>query len=143
MEKWIEIAASQFGRMLRNPVYMRKIYVPETENEKAHLVEGVHQAILPSDLFLKVQKILNKRMENHSHLCSKEKLRDELPLGGLLKCSQCGRNWTGSISSGNGGKYPYIIAKKVVSLALMPQLLMNNLSNFLIHYSLPPEVIDL
>jgi len=64
---------------------MGKIYVPETENEEAHLVDGVHQAIVPSDLFWKVQKLLNKRMETHSHLCSKEKLRDELPLRGLLK----------------------------------------------------------
>lgn len=52
---------SQFGQMLRNPVYMGKIYVPETENEEAHLVDGVHQGIISPDLFWKVQKILNKR----------------------------------------------------------------------------------
>lgn len=97
--KGLKLQRSQFGQMLRNPVYMGKIYIPETENEEAHLVDGVHQAIVPTDLFWKVQKILNKRIETRYHLCAKE----ELPLRGHLKCPECGKNWTGSISSGNGG----------------------------------------
>jgi len=70
----LKLQRSQFGQMLRNPVYMGKIYVPESENEPARLVNGVHEAIVPEDLFLKVQKILNKRMETNTHLCAKEKL---------------------------------------------------------------------
>ena len=139
----LKLQRSQFGQMLRNPVYMGKIYVPETENEEAHLVDGVHQAIIPSDLFWKVQKLLNKRMETHSHLCSKEKLRDELPLRGLLKCPQCGRNWTGSISSGNGGKYPYYHCEKGCKSRANATIAHEQFSQFLNTLQPPPEVIDL
>ena len=133
----MKLQRSQFGQMLRNPVYMGKIYVPETENEEARLVNGVHEAIVSEDLFLKVQKILNKRMETNSHLCAKEKLRDELPLRGHLKCPQCGKNWTGSISSGNGGKYPYYHCERgCKARASADNCYMNNFFNFSILYSL-------
>ena len=51
-------------------------------------------------------------MSTNTHLCVKEKLREELPLRGHLLCPQCGKNWTGSISSGNGGKYAYYHCEK-------------------------------
>jgi hypothetical protein len=40
-------------------------------------------------------------------LIAKEKYREELPLRGHLKRPDCGRALTGSLSSGNGGKYAY------------------------------------
>lgn len=113
------------------------------ESDEAHLVNGIHQAIVPSDLFWKVQKLLNKRMETHSHLCSKEKLRDELPLRGLLKCPQCGRNWTGSISSENGGKYPYYHCEKGCKSRANATIAHDQFFQFLNTLQPPPEVIDL
>lgn len=129
--------------MLRNPVYMGKIYVPETENEAAYLVDGVHQAIIPSDLFWKVQKILNKRMESHSHLSVKEKVRDELPLRGYLKCPQCGKNWTGSVSSGNGGKYSYYHCERGCKARASAKIADEKLFQFLETLRPPPEIINL
>ena len=139
----LKLQRSQFGQMLRNPVYIGKIYVPETENEEAHLVDGVHQAIVPSDLFWKVQKLLNKRMETHSHLCTKEKLRDELPLRGHLKCPQCNKNWTGSISSGNGGKYPYYHCERGCNARASAKIANEQFYQFLDTLQPPPEIIDL
>ncbi len=139
----LKLQRSQFGQMLRNPVYMGKIYVPESENEPARLVNGVHEAIVPEDLFLKVQKILNKRMETNTHLCAKEKLRDELPLRGYLKCPQCGKNWTGSISSGNGGKYPYYHCEKGCKARASGAVAHEQLFQYLNILQPPPEVIDL
>ena len=139
----LKLQRSQFGQMLRNPVYMGKIYVPETEHEQARLVNGVHEAIVPEDLFLKVQKILNKRMETNTHLCAKEKLRDELPLRGHLKCSQCGKNWTGSISSGNGGKYPYYHCEKGCKARASGAIAHEQLFQYLNTLQPPPEIIDL
>ena len=139
----LKLQRSQFGQMLRNPVYMGKIYVPETENEEAHLVDGVHQGIISPDLFWKVQKILNNRMENHSHLCTKEKLRDELPLRGHLKCPQCDKNWTGSISSGNGGKYPYYHCERGCHARASAKIAHEQFYQFLDTLQPPPEIIDL
>ncbi len=139
----LKLQRSQFGQMLRNPVYMGKIYVPESENEPARLVNGVHEAIVPEDLFLKVQKILNKRMETNTHLCAKEKLRDELPLRGHLKCPQCGKNWTGSISSGNGGKYPYYHCEKGCKARASGAIAHEQLFQYLNTLQPPPEIIDL
>ena len=87
----LRLQRSQFGQMFRNPVYAGKLYVPETTNEEGHLVKGVHEAIVSEELFLKVQRILNKRTETNSCLRTREKLRDELPLRGHLTCPECGR----------------------------------------------------
>lgn len=96
-----------FGLLLRNPAYIGKIYVPELDQEPACLVDGVHQGIIPEKTFSNVQRILLQREKENIHLVSKEKYREELPLRGHLKCPECGRNLTGSLSSGNGGKYAY------------------------------------
>lgn len=108
----LKLQRTQFGQMLRNPIYIGKIDLLPSKNEESLLVDGVHQAIVSTEIFEKVQQILDKRMSTNTHLCVKEKLREELPLRGHLLCPQCGKNWTGSISSGNGGKYAYYHCEK-------------------------------
>ena len=73
----LKLKRTQFGIMLRNPVYVGKTLVPEAKNEEACLVNGLHEAIVSEKTFWNVQKILDKRNENHSHLSTKEKLRDD------------------------------------------------------------------
>lgn len=46
-----------------------------------------------------VQRTLLQRENENAHLVAKEKYREELPLRGHLKCPDCGRNLTGSLSS--------------------------------------------
>lgn len=70
-------------------------------------MDGVHQGIVSEKTFSNVQRILIQRKNENAHLMAKEKYREELPLRGHLKCSDCGRTLTGSLSSGNGGKYAY------------------------------------
>ena len=82
-------------------------------------------------------------MENHSHLCTKEKLRDKLPLRGHLKCPQCDKNWTGSISSGNGGKYPYYHCKRGCNARASAKIAHEQFYKFLDTLQPPPEIIDL
>lgn len=103
----LRLGRTQFGLLLRNTIYIGKILVPESKDEEAHLVDGVHEGIVSEKTFLNVQRILNRRRETNTHLSSKEKLREEFPLRGYLVCYKCQKNWTGSKSSGNGGKYPY------------------------------------
>ncbi len=103
----MKLGDTQFGQILRNPIYMGKIVVPEYKDEEACLVNGLHQALVSESLFLKVQRILESRRNKNLHVVGKSKLREELPLRGHLKCYKCGRIWTGSVSKGNGGKYAY------------------------------------
>jgi site-specific DNA recombinase len=42
VKKGLEIGKTQFGLLLRNLVYIGKIYVPELDQELACLVDGVH-----------------------------------------------------------------------------------------------------
>lgn len=102
-----KVALRRLQWQLRNPVYVGKIYVPTLGDEEGYLANGLHQAIVAEKTFWNVQHILSKRLKENVHLVAKEKLRAELPLRGHLKCPDCGRNLTGSLSSGNGGRYAY------------------------------------
>jgi site-specific DNA recombinase len=139
----LRLQRSQFGQMFRNPVYAGKLYVPETTNEEGCLVKGVHEAIVSEELFLKVQKILNKRTETNSCLRTREKLRDELPLRGHLTCPECGKTWTGSISSGNGGKYPYYHCERSCKVRVNADVANERFLQFLGTLQPPQEIVDL
>lgn len=139
----LKLQRTQFGQMLRNPIYIGKIYLLPSENEEPQLVDGIHQGIVSTETFWKVQQILNKRMATKTHLSVKEKLREELPLRGHLLCPQCGKNWSGSISSGNGGKYAYYHCDK--DCGARANALLANQEFFKLLKSLKPpqEVVDL
>ncbi len=81
--KGLKLEKSQFGFILRNPVYIGKIYVPASGNEEECLVNGLHQGIVSEKIFWNVQRILNQRLKENAHLVAKEKLREELPLRGI------------------------------------------------------------
>jgi len=92
---------------------------------------------------LKVQRISNKRTETNSCLRTREKLRDELPLRGHLTCPECGKPWTGSISSGNGGKYPYYHCERSCKVRVNADFANERFLQFLGTLQPPQEIIDL
>jgi site-specific DNA recombinase len=93
-----------FARMLKNPVYMGKVFVPAHKDDQEQVVDGIHEAIISEELFFEVAGVLNRRSKTKG---KSQKKADEFPLRGILVCSKCGRNLTGSISKGNGGSYSY------------------------------------
>ena len=102
----VKVQKTRFSIMLRNPVYMGKIRVLAFENEPEELVEGVHEAIVPEELFYKVQQVLKGNFPR-KHLTA-AKRNDMLPLRGILKCTKCGNKLTGSRSRGRRGiRYAY------------------------------------
>ena len=139
----LKLQRSQFSNMFRNPIYAGKIYVPETTTEEGYLVQGVHEAIVSEELFFKVQKILHKRIETSSYLRTKEKFREELPLRGYLTCSCCGKPWTGSISSGNGGQYAYYHCERTCKARVNATFANERFLHFLGTLQPPQEIIDL
>ncbi len=110
LKKGLKISRSRFHQVIRNPVYIGKIPVGAYKNEDAEIVEGLHDGIVPEQLFNRVQDIL----EGRKRKTKKWSLKDEnLPLRGHIQCSRCGKPLTGSASTGRlGGKYYYYHCRK-------------------------------
>ena len=76
-----KLSKSNISLILRNPVYMGKIIVPQLDNESETIVEGLHKGVVSEALFNKVQLIINKKA---GKLINKVKEWDELPLLNVL-----------------------------------------------------------
>ena len=87
-------------RMLTNPLYMGVI-----RNQKWGIeAKGDFHAIVPEDVFLRVQAILAGRRPNFP---GSRLDHPDFPLRRFVRCLKCDRPLTGSRSRGNGGRYPY------------------------------------
>ena len=65
-------------------LYMGKVFIPESSNEDAEIIQGIHEALITETLFNKVQKIIKgKTTSNKKHY---EKLDESAPLRGMLSC---------------------------------------------------------
>ena len=108
-EKGYDKCKQSFYNLLKNRVYLGMSKVPKFEKQDTFWVDGLHDGIVDLRTFNKVQNIiLGKR--NKARFPSKKK--EQLPLRGFLECGYCGRNLTGSTSTGNGGKYNYYHCRK-------------------------------
>ena len=94
---------SVLSELLRNPVYMGKIFYPAENGEPSYLIQGIHEPLISEELFNKVQTILNEKHQKRNRPSITTK-RDELPLRGILKCSFCDGLLTGSPSRSKTGK---------------------------------------
>ncbi len=97
------IKKSMLSEILRNPVYMGKIPFPAENGEAAYLIDGIHEPLISEDTFYKVQEILNGNVKKRNRPIITTK-RNELPLRGVLKCSNCEGLMTGSPSRSRSGK---------------------------------------
>jgi len=106
-KRGITISRSNFSKLLRNPVYMGKIIVPKNEEEPMMIIDGIHDAIISENLYFEVQQMLAGKNKIR-RLPEYKSLREELPLRGILSCSNCGEKLTGSRSrSATGKRYFY------------------------------------
>lgn len=102
-KRGFKIDKSSISVVLRNPVYIGKVLVPEAEDKPERLIEGIHQGIITPELFFKVQSKLEIKRRK-MNLPSKKTKKVELPYRGLLICSKCGKSLTGSASRGRSGQ---------------------------------------
>ena len=101
-----EIPESTFLDLLRNVVYKGKVRVPATKTEPEEIVEGLHEALVPEEIFDKVQDILNGKTKKNPKLT--KSVNPELYLRKFLVCPCCGKAISGGTSTGgSGGKYSY------------------------------------
>lgn len=77
-----------------------KIQIPAYKDEEQSIIKGTHEPLVSEELFEKVQDTLNGRRKRFAYTIT---AKDELPLRGFLSCTKCGRNLTGSASTGGSG----------------------------------------
>lgn len=87
--------------ILRNPVYCGKIKIKAWKKEDEMIVPGLHPAIIETETFDTVQRILDGKIAPKVHKNSE--IDEQLPLRGVLQCKKCGRLLTGSASKGRNG----------------------------------------
>jgi site-specific DNA recombinase len=105
-KKGTPIPKSTMSQMLGNLVYIGKIIVPELENEPKQIIEGLHEAIVSEQVFQKVQQLLISNKENKNSPSAHTR-KEELPLRGVLSCSNCSKKMTGSKSKSRNGEYHF------------------------------------
>ncbi|TPD71284.1 recombinase family protein [Flavobacterium microcysteis] len=99
----LKCSINTFRRILCNPLYCGKIFVPEFKEQNAHLTDGLHKGIVDESKFLKVQGILNKKTSP----VKRSNLDEYMILRGFLFCPQCDKKLTGSLSKGKIHHYAY------------------------------------
>ena len=103
-ERGFKLGKQAFLNMLKNKAYIGKVAVPNYKKEPLEWINGLHDAIIDSDLFDEVQYILSGKKKPYKG----NSKSDETPLIGHLICPECGRPLTGSGStSRNKNIYHY------------------------------------
>ena len=103
MRSGFKCAKQTFYNMLRNPIYCGQIRIEAHRDEPEEIVTGLHEPLVPKELFDEVQHILS----GNKKTASKRELSHLFPLRPMLNCPDCGRKWTGSSSRGRSNVYPY------------------------------------
>lgn len=92
---------SAIQRILANPIYAGFIRVPASKHKPAHLVKGIHDAIISEQDYWLVQERLNGKTNTVQN-------REDVPLRGVLYCG-CGRKLTAGNSKGKNRYYWYYV----------------------------------
>jgi site-specific DNA recombinase len=105
-KKGINISKTSFYDLLRNPAYIGKVIIPASKDEPQLIGNGIHESLITDELFYKVQLTMNKKNKKINKR-STFRDREELPLRGILSCSNCGKHVTGSASKSRTGKHHF------------------------------------
>jgi site-specific DNA recombinase len=138
-EEGFKCSLNNFWKLIRNPIYMGKIFIPAYKDEEEQLVDGKHEAIIGSDTFYKVQDILDGRKKNTPQKNFKRIL---FPLRGQLICPRCGRYLTASSSKGNGGLYDYYHCNHGCKERVKAEIVNKRFTDVLLMISSNPAAIE-
>ncbi len=109
-KEWITAKGEKHAGVAWNKTHLynmfnNRLYVGEVSHHDKHY-PGEHEAIVPRDLFDKVQAILAENCR-----CRANKTRAQTPalLKGLLKCGHCGGSMGPTFAKKNGKTYRYYL----------------------------------
>ncbi|WP_131539694.1 recombinase family protein [Pedobacter nototheniae] len=103
-KKGLKSGRKNFWKIIRNPVYCGKIFIPEYKDEEACVVKGLHQPVVNETIFYKAMDVLSGRNKHYKRTFGSLEL---LPLRGFLICPKCGYKLSGSASKGRYKYYHY------------------------------------
>lgn len=140
-DKGLKMSKNQFKMVLSNICYTGKIVIPEWKEEPREIVNGLHEPIISTKLFNKVQDILFGRRTQPK---GKSKRNENFPLRGYLECNQCGNNITGSGSkSRSGERHYYYHCQKGCKERFRADEANETFSNYLKECKVPEEILSL
>ena len=122
---------------------MGKLLLRGTETEPERFVDGVHTPIISEELFYNVQLTMQGRNKKLNKQCTFRD-REELPLRGILSCSNCGKHVTGSASrSRNGSKHFYYHCLHCKKERFRADTVNKEMEEFLNSVQITKEVVEL
>ncbi|MFS2188916.1 recombinase family protein [Mucilaginibacter sp. Mucisp84] len=137
--KGVQCSRANFWKLIRNPVYCGFVRL-KSSLEEVQLIKGLHEAIIPENLFDEVQDIVNtkKRLVGQ-----RTDSNDLFPLKRYLICPVCGRKLCGSYSQGRHKKYPYYHCSSKCKIRFKADAVNNVYKNKLKHLALSPKAVEL
>jgi site-specific DNA recombinase len=90
-------------RILTNVVYAGLIKVPAYKASKEKTIPGVHEAIIPEDIFWKVYY----KVKEQAKPTGPKIMDSNLPIRGFIQCENCGAPHTGTRCKGRSAYYYY------------------------------------
>ena len=139
--KGMKCSRSNFNRLMHNPIYAGKIFIPAFRDEEEATVQGLHEPLVDENTFWQVQDILNGRKPK---TIRKAKQNVELPLRGFLRCAKCGSTLTGSASRGKlGTRYFYYHCRGGCPTRFHAKRANDEFAKLLSQISAKEEVMDL
>ncbi len=139
-KKGLVCSKNNFWHRLKNPVYCGKVTVKAYKDEPEEIVVGIHEPIVSEEIFDRVQNVLDGKKKIRFKTSTKS---DFLPLRGFLVCPDCGKTWTGSGSTGTGGKYYYYHCQDGCKIRVRTDIIHNSFSVWLNSFSFKPEIAEL
>jgi site-specific DNA recombinase len=133
----IEIRGNSYIRtILQNPVYMGYVKKISYYDDPEMLVKGIHEPIVNSDTWWKVQAIFNQKIKPGRTIIS-----EDFPLRGVLKCF-CQRTYTGAFSKGRKMVVPYYKCNSHTSINLNANKIHKQFNELLKELSLPASHVQ-
>ncbi len=74
--------------------------------------QGQHIPMITMETYLKVQEILDGKNHAKANLARRDAYNEDFPFRRFVKCGKCQYGFTGSWSTGYGGRYPYYYCLK-------------------------------
>lgn len=95
-------------RIFRSKFYAGILASPKYKEE----AQGQHIPMITMETYLKVQDILDGRNHKKVNITKHDISNEDFPLRRFVKCNRCNSGFTGSWSTGHGGRYPYYFCLK-------------------------------
>lgn len=139
-KKGLKTSPQGFMNMLRNVVYIGKIFIPEWKKEPQEIVDGLHSKIISIEVFEKVASVLANKKKIPIVIKDNDEL---LPLRQQILCPKCGKKFTGAASKGNGGVFYYYHCQSRCTGNHRAELVHDLFFRFLRKFEIKTEICDL